>query len=191
MGDQGTTLHPLLALVFAFGQTLQRRPCWWVEIPPRAASLLPEERESGDVNSPSVTHLPALSGLPGLRFLCGDMEILTGPPPPRGAVGLASARLCTDAWCGGDPPALRSGLLGTGGPRGSSPGAPPEGPSQSRGRAWDSQAPSGLDFILSLSCLFFHKPSLPLLRAFVPFSLSDFLTLSSSAVHLSSPSGSG
>lgn len=44
------------------------------------------------MNPPSVTHLPALS-----RFLCGDMEMLTGPPPPRGAAGLVNARLCTNA----------------------------------------------------------------------------------------------
>lgn len=56
--------------------------------PTRGASLLAEERDSGDVNSPSLTHLQALSGLPGLRFLRGDMEILTGPPPLQGAVGL-------------------------------------------------------------------------------------------------------
>lgn len=56
--------------------------------PTRVASLLAEERDSGDVNSPSLTHLQALSGLPGLRVLRGDMEILTGPPPLQGAVGL-------------------------------------------------------------------------------------------------------
>lgn len=96
--EKGTTFHPLPGPGVCIWTNAAVEARLGVETPPRDASLFPKERESRDVNSPSVTHLPVLSGLPGLRFLCGDMEILTGPPPPQGTVGLANARLCRNAW---------------------------------------------------------------------------------------------
>lgn len=97
-GDGSPT--PCLALMFAPGQALlQRRALWWVHAPPRVASLLPKERESGDGFS-LVTHLGALSSLLGLRFRRGDMETLTRLPFPPGAVGLENARLYRNAGGG-------------------------------------------------------------------------------------------
>lgn len=74
------------SLLFASGQTPQWQ-AWGAGWKPHPELVSPPSREGiGDVNSPSVTHLPALSASQAL-----DSSVVTWTcyraAPPRGAVG--------------------------------------------------------------------------------------------------------